>query len=812
MTKTAHLGTTAIAILLAAPLSAPSLKAGATETASAFHGIEEVVVTARKRQESDQDIPVSLRAISAESIERYDVTDLESLTNLTPEFSVTRSAFGSGAQLTLRGIGSNPLALGTEQSVAVVVDGVYYGEGRVINEGFFDLESVEILKGPQSLFYGKNATAGVISINTANPTDELTARVTGGYEFKGEKLFTEAVISGPLSDTLGIRVGVRASKMYDGYFVNDADPVNYVTRDTPPGVAVADAVVSEHLAPPSVRKAPGEDEFLGRVTLRWEPNDRFAMTLKANYGESKVNPATWNYVVYACEGGFSTRTPDVPCTRDFVSHTNDFPAELAAQTRFARDGKLFNDYESGGVTATLEYDFDNLKVTSVSNYHENSNSFLADTDYQNSQAVNIWAAEKTKFHAGSSELRVLSTYASPVNFLVGGYYQNTKRTFGQSVMLLGSENSEAPDGYRYVTYAKESQTDGETLSAYGQLIWQVVPEVEATAGVRYIHETKDSSFIQPYANPQYPRYRVGEAITADQTFNNWSPEATLTWRPTDDLTLYGAYRTAYKSGGFANSSILTQTTPESFFTFDPESAEGFEVGLKSALFERQVRFDLGLYTYKFTDLQVTYLNSTSLSYNSINAGSARTEGVEASFQYAPKEIPEVVLFGSVNYNRARYKSFIAPCYAGQTIAQGCSLELSPGTPGQDLAGAPTAAAPDWTASLGANYERPIKDRFIFGGSIFARYSSGYFPSAFATPLGRQPEYVNIDASLRVSTEDSGWELAFIAKNLTNVFVATGVIDAPATGSGTGTAVGRTGDQVGQILLPRTFQLQLTWRM
>ena len=203
-------------------------------------GIGEIVVTARKRAESAQDIPVALTVITAEEIQNRDLTNLEDVAAATPNFVIGRNATGSGAQLSLRGVGSNSLSIGTEQSIAVIVDGVYYGQGRTINEGFFDLAGIEILKGPQSLFYGKNATAGVISITTANPTEDFYVSVRGGYEFNAQKVLGEAIVSGPIGETLGYRIGIRASKDYGSLFGNDAGPINYITRDTPTRKRTAD--------------------------------------------------------------------------------------------------------------------------------------------------------------------------------------------------------------------------------------------------------------------------------------------------------------------------------------------------------------------------------------------------------------------------------------------------------------------------------------------------------------------------------------------------------------------------------------------
>ncbi len=787
-------------------------------------GLSDIVVTARRRTETAQDVPVSVTAISAVEIDRRDLTSLERISAATPQLVIGRNVSGSGAQLTLRGVGSNSLSIGTEQSIAVIVDGVYYGQGRTINEGFFDLAGVEILKGPQSLFFGKNATAGVISITTANPTPDLKAMARVGYEFNAQKVYGESFISGPINDRLGFRVAVRGSKDFGTLYSNRADDVIYNTRNTPTATTVASN--TPHVAPAGAG-GPQERDFLARATLRWEPTDALTATIKANYGYNKTLGGAWNYNVYGCANGFSSTTPSRACKPGFYHYTNDLPADIAAETALAEDYN-FNRYKSWGTTGTLEYNLDNLSITSVNNYNWNKNVWTSDIDYQSSPTVNIWGAEDSRWRAYSSELRILTKFDSPINVLLGGYYQNTKRSFDQVVINSNAENSAAPSGFRYVQYAKSSETKGETLSAYGQAIWKVVPTVEASAGVRYIHETKDSSFSQPYVNPRFigAPYVAGTPIFADQTFTNWSPEATLTWKPSRDVTVYGAYKTAYKSGGFSNSSIYTiNTSVPDFFTFDPEKAKGFEGGVKTTLFDRQLRFNVGVYTYKYTDLQVTYLDSAALSYNSVNAGSVRTKGVEVEFEYAPRALQGFTLSGSVNYNKARYGNSIAPCYGGQTPANGCfpGLLVAPvaatatsparaGTPGQNLRGLPTSAAPLWTATLGGLYETAVGSGLRLGMGVDARYSASYLASPFGTPLSRQPKYINLDATLRLRTEDDRWELALLGKNLTNQFVVTGETDASGTGPGTGTAAGRTADQVGFGTLPRTVQVQITWRM
>ncbi|MGN6499074.1 MAG: TonB-dependent receptor [Tsuneonella sp.] len=774
-------------------------------------GLEEIVVTARKRAESVQSIPVSVQAISAEQIQQRDLTSLEKIAAATPQFSIGRASNGSGAQLTLRGIGSTATSIGIEQSVAVVVDGVYYGQGRTIDEGFFDLARVEILKGPQSLFFGKNATAGVISLTTADPsnTPEYIARI--GYELNAQNLYGEAIASAPLSDTLGVRLAVRASKMFGGYYTNVQVPVAYNTFD------IATGKVNPHTAAPAAEDQPQEKNLIGRLTLKYDPTSQFTATLKASGTINNTVGNGWNYVALRCPSGSTSIPPSYVCDGGFTIHQNNMPTDIAAVYPYARDdGGLYNRYKSWQVTGNLEYRFDNVTLSSVTNYNWNNNKFTCDCDFLSGA---VWATESTTYHSFSQELRALTSFDAPVNLLLGALYQKTRRDFFQAVMFAGLENSSAASADRYVAYNKLSATDGETLSGYGQAIWKIVPTLEATAGVRYIHETKNSFFTQPYVNaaltgifkPQSAA--VNGTLYGDQTFDDWSPDFTLSYKPNQNLLIYGAYKVAYKSGGFSNSAINSTlaVTPDADLNFQPEKAKGFEAGIKSTIMDNQLRANLTLYDYKFTNLQVDYFNSQIFAYVTYNAGSARTRGAELELEFAPRSVPGLTLSGTLNYNKARYENFIAPCYSGESIADGCSLVSPIGVPNQDLSGKPTADAPEWTGTAGISYDGDISPSLKFGTNVNVRYSSSYIASSFGDPFTRQSPYAVIDAGIRVGASNDRWELALIGKNLTNHFYFIGGGTAPLTGSGTGTAAAVRGDNIGYGSVPRTVAIQATLR-
>jgi outer membrane receptor protein involved in Fe transport len=783
-------------------------------------GLTDIVVTARKREESAQSVPVAVTALSAEVIQQRDITSIEKIAAATPNLNVGRASNGSGAQLTLRGIGSSSTSIGIEQSVAVVVDGAYYGQGRIIQEGFFDLQRVEVLKGPQALFFGKNATAGVISLTTNDPgsSPEFVARA--GYEFKSNQYQGEVIASGPLTDTLGIRLAVRGSTMDGGYYRNVSVNRSYTTLDIQDLLGGGTGNATSHLASPASSKAPGEDELLGRLTLKFTPDDRLTVTLKGSYDYNKVNNSSWNYVAYNCglASGVSQLT-GYACDDKFVTHQNNIPADIAKNFPYAKDdGQLYNRYRSWALNGNINYELDNLTISSVTNYNTNNNRWACACDFQSSDA-GTWATENSTWKSFSQELRATTTLDGPFNGMIGVLYQKTKRDFEQYVMFAGLRNSLASAENEYLATTKNSFTKGKTFAVFGQLTWKIVPELELAGGVRYTHETKNSFFTQPYNNPgltsifrpQDDPDGLGE-VQAKQTFNNWSPEATLTYKPNSNLLIYGAYKTAYKSGGFSNGGINSKFSadPLGDLTFAPEKARGFEAGIKSTLADNQLRLNLTAFAYKYLDLQVDFFNSPIFAFQTLTAD-AKTRGVELEFEFAPRAVEGLNLHGSINYTKANYTDFAqAPCYAGQTIAEGCTL-IGGLSARQNLDGAPLAVAPKWTGNLGISYDAPVNDSLKFGINLDARFSGSYLASGFGNPDSRQGSYMTLDAGLRFGAADDNWEIAVIGKNLTNKFYVSGVVDGPSTGAGTGTASGLHADQLGFGNLPRTVRVQVTKR-
>ena len=225
----------------------------AVSSESASARVEEIIVTARKREEVITDAPVAIYALSSESLDTYAVNDIVSASKLTPGLLISRSTNNGAAQIYLRGVGSSFSSPSFDQAVGINIDNVAISKGRAIFQSFFDMQQMEVLRGPQALFFGKNSTAGVVSIRTADPGDETEFLVRAGYEFEGEQYIGEFVGSGPVSDSLALRVALRATSMKGGFFENVGASLNGVPRNS---------------------DTPEEDELGGRITLVTSPQMR----------------------------------------------------------------------------------------------------------------------------------------------------------------------------------------------------------------------------------------------------------------------------------------------------------------------------------------------------------------------------------------------------------------------------------------------------------------------------------------------------------------------------------------------------------
>jgi outer membrane receptor protein involved in Fe transport len=774
--------------------------------------LEEVIVTARKREESTQDAPVAVTAISGEQLDRLNVKGIEQLAETNPEVMVVRGNSGSGATISIRGVGNNFTSNGIEQSVAVIVDGVYYSQGRVINEAFFDMERAEILKGPQALFFGKNATAGVLSLTTRGPTDTLEADATAGYEFETETSSLEGAVSIPVTDKLGLRVALRGSKMEGGWTSNHSGAVPFTTFD------IATSELATHTTVNPELSNPQQEDLVGRLSARYQATDRLELGLKISGTRSRSNNPTWNNELFFCESGFSQVNPAENCKGDWNYRNNAMPRDVADGNRLMdrHGGHLYQDYDSHSFVGTIDQEWDQATFTSVNGYHTFTNYFLGDYDGTDVTNGGTWGSERSEYSAFSSENRLQTTFDGNVNVMAGLYYQTTDLDFLQDVIFpagpTGSpgliDSSVTDPSTRNLILRKVSASEGETFAGFVQLTWAFSPDWELAVGARYTDETKDSYFFQPYVVAPFIGFFVpDDRLSEEQTFENTSPEATLKWNINPDMTAYIAYKEGFKSGGFSGSGIYSGGTTIDDLDFEPETVMGGEAGLKMSLLDREVRLDFNVYNYEFSDIQVDFFDTTKFSFTTFNAGKVVSRGAELAGEWAPRQVEGLTLGASLAYLHARYDDFAdAPCYAGQTPSEGC-IVLD--RPTQDLSGKPTALAPEWSGSLRGEYRLPVTEGYQLTLTGNVRYSDDYFLNPIINPNSVQDAFATYDAALRFGPQDGAWEVALVGKNLSNEYVINGSYDAPNSGSGTGTPAGIHADQIGFIGTPRTLALQLT---
>ncbi len=805
--------------------------------------IEEVVVTARASAETVRDIPVAITAVSEERLDDFGIESLMDLQAMTPTLRIFRGSSGSGASIAIRGVGSPLTSIGIEQSVAVVIDGVYYPQGRAINEGLFDVSQVAVLKGPQALFFGKNATAGVVALQTNNPSEQFEGSLRFNNEFESKDRTLEGVISIPVNDWLGIRLAVQASEMEEGWIDNSAvGDGTYTTFGFNNGVAVSHTFPN----PRADDVWPQEKTRFARLTLAGDVNEKFSYNIKTSFTRFEQNSATGGGELFDCStlNGIAHNSrlapvqppgrqtplftpvavPGVDCQFDGARGINDIPEEVANTNSildYFGGGDSGDRYQSIGVTGTFDYSFEDFDVRAIANYHVNDIRWVADQD--GGAATSIFAGEHDTFDNTSLEVRAVTHLDQPLNFVLGAYLQRTNIKFQQTVNFAAVEFT-TPGGNprnRFTAYDKLSETEGETASVYGEVIWDINDQLQLTGGLRYIYETKDSYFLQPYV-AQYSFFRIfflqydpnnpRSEITDDQTFKQAVPELTLRWQPTDEITVYGALKKGYKSGGFSNSGILGNISGSvEDFAFEPEKVTGGEVGVKASLFGGNVSASFETYYYKFEDLQVDFFNSQQFAFITDNAGGSETSGAELQTTWATP-LDGLTLSGSVGYLESKFTDFESFCFVGQRPSEGCAL-----LPGQNeaqlrqnLDGNRRPGAPKWSGDFQVRYERALGENLVFGGTVNVQFR-GETTLSSTDPNAVYEGYRTYDANVHVGTADGAITLSLIGKNLGDEEAIIGAGNVPGTGGNTGTAEGYRGDLSGAAIRPRQLELELLWR-
>jgi iron complex outermembrane receptor protein len=811
--------------VLATPQLAYAQAAPADEEASE----DVIIVTARKQSETLQEVPVTVSAVTAETLDTYGVNQVQDVASRIPTLNVQIGGSGSGGSISLRGVGSSAISAAFDSAVAFDMDGVVMSSMRLVQAGFFDVQQIDVLKGPQSLFFGKSASAGVFALRSADPTKSWEVGGKASYEFEEKGYVVGGYISGPLSDTLGIRVAAQ---------YNDVKEYNLIQ----PGV-------------PTVNPTRGLKDFVGRVTLQWEPTDRFKANFKFNYITNRNDGASAFLDTYC---GFNGRADEVvllsgaiaiPSTANCnfkdkyyaipdssTTATTKFPAGSAGEKYYKGQPFGRTDIYFGRLRMELEV-ADQLTLSSVSGLMTldavdfDSYSYAGTGPAFNPNGVPVAAIaprlaaintpgaalgmgssdpnNKTKQY--SQEFRLASNYDSPLNFQLGAFYEWRQLDFdtSQQAVNISIILADPITGSTYDWY-KKHRTKTETVSGFGSFTYDLSDQFELSGGLRWTKENKVGTISVPYVHRALgpgPAFIGSGFFSGPIKFNdsNLSPEVSLRYKASDDINLYVAYKTGFKSGGIDNSALPSNSLSAAAVTgnfdsliYKSETSKGGEAGAKMQFANRTLTLNASAFYYRFTDLQLQNFNSTTVQFVTFNASELTSKGADLDFSWTTP-VEGLRISGGLAYTDAKFTKDLLigrnpdPQFTESNPATNPSLK-------ENLRGRAVSRAPKFAGNVAFDWAIPVSDGLTFGLNGNMAFSSSYWTNnnsnftAEQRPFGdvRQPGYVSFDGSISISNPDKTWKLALVGVNLTNkawvLTSGTRPFAAPAGGYGTpGTA-------------------------
>lgn len=755
---------------------APTYSALAQDNSPA---LEEILVTAQKRVQSLRDVPISVNALSSEKIEDAGITSIERIADYIPSFNMTQT--GIGTNIAIRGISSG-VNQGFEQSAAQFVDGIHYGRAQLARAPFLDLERVEVLRGPQSIIFGKNSTAGAISITTAKPGNEHEAKLTLLYEPEHGEQDLRLVLSGPISDTVGGRLAILESSI-DGFMENTT-----LKRDE-----------------------SGDKNRVVRATLQWKPTDAWDITLKMEDGSFdsdgrnievvkpiEIADATGNKTPYAKALQFFT------AGQYLLDTTHDWK-------RQSNGDHSYNDTEN--VTLTIEREIGEHTLTSVTGYNAYTYEELCDCDFTGASGFNILSDED--YSQVSQELRLTSPEDQTISYLGGLFFQSSSLDFHDTVgvprdsfiataftPLLGAT---AANLLRDASTQRDFEQDTDLAAIFAQATWNFSDMSRLILGARYTAEQKDASRIQYHVSntgvtlPQgavtdpyniiWSQFKIDpHSVKGDRDESAFTPLVTIQHDLNGTNMLYASFTTGFKSGGFDVRSNAAPNelggiypTIQGTWEFEEEQVRNYEVGGKFVLGDGSAELNAAIFRSEFDDMQTSQFDG-SLSFNVTNAGEAVVQGLEVDGRWAI--IDNLLVRGGAAYIDFEYTDFpTSQCYFGQPDNIGAV-----GDGVCDATGLRREFTPEVQGNVGADYTINFSNGLKLVNTLNVIYSDDYLTTPSLDPRFKQDAYTKLNARIALSGNDDQWEVALIGKNLTDesiVSYANGLPVASTVTRGTG---------------------------
>ncbi|HEV2599179.1 TonB-dependent receptor [Sphingopyxis sp.] len=764
--------------LLGAALLLPTTPAFAAETAVDAEGEEaataaavaasaasydgaEIIVSARRRDESAQDVPIALSVVGAAQLEQTGNYTLTQIQQIVPSLQVF-SFNPRNTNINIRGLGSN-VALtndGLENGVGFYVDNVYFGRVGQSQFDLVDLQQIEVLRGPQGTLFGKNTTSGAINISSRKPSfdpefsGEASVGDYGYYQLR-------ASASGALvDDLLAVRVSGSVTERR-GFLYNDTQN----------------------------ERAQDYSNWSVRGQLLFTPTADLEVRIIGDFARQKQN-----HVLNIFAGYFGTYENGAAIPNSFAERAARFPGySFPTIDPFARRGEADSHYQSNmdgyGVSGQVDWDIGSVKLTSITAYRWWDWNPANDGD-STSLPVITKAQQANRQRQFSQEIRLASDSDGPIDYVAGAYYfWQVIRGKGASAYGPAAALWNRPATSPLPLAAWEAALDGfeanstsdprtRSYALFGQLDWKFTDRLTLTAGLRYTHEKKSGSFTQVHVAgidlSTLPALLAAQAAGIRAQFNpvtsystgftdnSLSGLATLSWQFSDDALAYATYSRGNKSGGLNLTNLPAGLRPEDVAAVAPEKVDSYELGIKSEWFDKKVTLNVAGYWTEIRDYQTAITeqvqNSVNVRQYIANIPGVRSRGVEGDLSFAPSE--RASFYASVAYADTTYSDYPnAPQAPERLNISGI----------QDLTGEQLPGVPKFTYTLGGDVSAPLgnlggRDLSLYAHADYSHRSS-FNTSSSNSIYADVPAYGIANARIGFRTDDGLFDLSIWARNL-----------------------------------------------
>ena len=762
----------ALSIVIITTLSAQSY--AQDEEAVESNQLERIEITAQKRTQNIQEVPVSVSAFTGEQLKNNHVTSLVDASDMMPNVEI--SSTSSMPQIYMRGIGAG-INYGFEQSVAQFKDNIYMGRAIMARAPVFDVERIEVLKGAQSIMFGKNATAGVISTMTKGAINDTEGSFSASYG-SHSTLSLEGMFNTAINDNWSARIAA-VLKTTDGFMDNNLD--NNDIR----GV--------DHI--------DGQENSGVRLSLQGNLDNGLSVGLKVEHSESDFELSSRQYYVdnealaAAIDQGHS---PGLTALLD----PNAIIDQRAEFDDTAGDQSPFNDnFESDTAVLTLEYDLDNNTLTSITSYQDYTWNNAYDPTYSEQNWVALDRTEN--FDQLTQEFRFVTPEAEvgEFDYIAGLFYTRQNLDLNQNADMFEFPSVPIPDS-RYGLFS-DFVLDEWSIAAFTSIGWQVNEKLKVDLGLRFDKENKTvTSFQQTYSAdfglPEANALGLADAILAafgagnhlleeERDETHFSPSLKLSYQENKSLMYYASATMGSKGGGF-DGTLLNNTgifgtsspsgapynhfnpavIPADSFEYEDEEATAFEIGLKSDILDGRGRVNVAYYYTQFDNMQVSAWDGQS--YVVDNAAKSIVQGLETDFSFILNDY--FYISGAAAYLDFEYDSFengVATVWQAQVQGLG----------GQNLTGRRGVYAPEVTASFSLNFDDEVTNSMLLSSNLSMSYSSSFYTASDLDAQSKQDSFSKLNFRIGLSDASDGkWSVALLAKNLTDEQVVRSSQDLP----------------------------------